>query len=64
MKNKEIARLEKKLSKIREDHIDMSRVYGSELCAGDMIRKEKLIEKQIEELKKEEQNENQTRLCK
>ena len=50
---KKIAKLEKQLREMREDHMDASRIYGSELCAADMINKERLIEKQIEELKNE-----------
>lgn len=51
VKNK-IEKLEEKLSLMREDHIKLWEVYGSELCAGEMIKKEDALERKIEKLKK------------
>jgi flavodoxin len=50
---KTIEQLEKELAKMIEHHRSASEIYGSELCAGDMIRQEEELEKQIRKLKAE-----------
>lgn len=42
----------KELEEIKQLHSSLSESYGSELSAGDMIRKEEFLKKEIEELKK------------
>lgn len=51
---KTIEELEKDLIKLREYHRSAWDTYGSELCAGDMIRQEENLEKQIQKLKEDE----------
>jgi len=51
--NKTIEELEKELAEMKEYHRSASNTYGSELCAGDMIRQEEELEKQIRKLKTE-----------
>ncbi len=52
--------MEKTLSELEKDLEDLKRMnksawetYGSELCAGDMIRQENKLEEQIKTLKEE-----------
>jgi len=47
----EIKKLEKELADLKSTHRSCWDTYGSELCAGDMIREEEKIEKKIEQLK-------------
>jgi hypothetical protein len=51
MKDKTIEELEKELKEMKESHRSMWDTYGSELCAGDMIRQEEKLEKKIMKLK-------------
>ena len=52
MKNKKtIEQLEKELEDLKTSHRSQWDTYGSELCAGDMIRQEEELEKQIRKLK-------------
>ena len=44
----------RKLRKLQKYHKSASENYGSELCAGDMIAKEKKLEKEIKKLEKED----------
>ena len=53
MKKKTIEELEKELKDLRKYHRSISETYGSELCAGDMIRQEEELEKKIRKLKVE-----------
>jgi hypothetical protein len=48
---KTIKQLEKELKEMKESHKSLWDTYGSELCAGDMIRQEKELEKEILKLK-------------
>ena len=48
---KTIEELEKELSELRNSHVSQWDTYGSELCAGDMIRQEEELEKKIANLK-------------
>ena len=50
--SKTIEELEKELEKMKESHRSMWDTYGSELCAGDMIRQEEKLEKEILKLKR------------
>lgn len=50
-KEKTVEELEKELERMRESHRSLWDTYGSELCAGDMIRQEKNLESEIEKLK-------------
>jgi len=48
MKNKKtIEELEKELEDLKTSHRSQWDTYGSELCAGDMIRQEEELEKEI-----------------
>ena len=49
--SKTLEELEKELAELKESHSSMWDTYGSELCAGDMIRQEEKLEKEIEKLK-------------
>lgn len=53
MKKKTIEELEKELEDLKTSHRSQWDIYGSELCAGDMIRQEEELEKQIRKLKTE-----------
>ena len=54
MKNKKtIEQLEKELEDLKASHRSQWDTYGSELCAGDMIRQEEELEKQIRKAKVE-----------
>ena len=44
---KTIEELEQELVELKEQHKSMWDTYGSELCAGDMIRKEEELENEI-----------------
>jgi hypothetical protein len=46
--------LEKALEDMRASHRSQWDTYGSELCAGDMIRQEEELEKKIRKLKESE----------
>ena len=50
MKNK-LKNLEKELKELKRYNHDTWNTYGSELCAGDMIREEEKLEKKINNLK-------------
>lgn len=52
--SEKLHKLEQKLANLKRSHQDSWDIYGGELCAGDMIRKEEELEKEIEELKKKE----------
>jgi hypothetical protein len=52
--SREIEKLEQELAGLRKYHRDAWDMYGSELCAGDMTRKEERLEKQIVDLKKKQ----------
>jgi len=52
--NVQIKLLEKELQEMREYHSDIWNTYGSELCSGDMERKEKQLEDKIEKLKNDQ----------
>lgn len=47
-----IDRLKIELSELRESNLESWKTYGSELCAGDMISKEKKLEDEIKNLEK------------
>jgi hypothetical protein len=52
MKNKKtLEQLEKELKEMKESNRSMWNTYGSELCAGDMIRQEDELEMKILKLK-------------
>ena len=51
---KTLQQLEKKLKELRDYHTSIWDIYGSELCAGDMIKQEEKLEKEIEKLKLKE----------
>lgn len=48
---KTINELEQELVDLKESHKSMWNTYGSELCAGDMIRKQDELQRKIEKLK-------------
>jgi len=50
-KEKTIEELEKELEELKATHRSLWDTYGSELCAGDMIRQEEKLEKEILKLK-------------
>ena len=50
-KEKTIEELEKELEEMKASHRSLWDTYGSELCAGDMIRQEEKLEKEILKLK-------------
>jgi len=50
-KEKTIEELEKELEELKASHRSIWDTYGSELCAGDMIRQEEKLEKEILKLK-------------
>jgi hypothetical protein len=49
-----IEKLEQKLANMRAHHRDAWDMYGSELCAGEMIKKEEEFQKEIEDLRKKQ----------
>jgi hypothetical protein len=51
MNKKTIEELEKELEDLKTSHRSQWDTYGSELCAGDMIRQEEELEKKIREAK-------------
>ena len=51
-KEEKIKKLESDLSILKKYNSEIWNTYGSELCAGDMIRKEEELENKINELKK------------
>ena len=53
--SKRLEILEKALEDMKSSHRASMEVYGSELCAGDMISKEEELEKKIKKLKDEEE---------
>jgi len=50
VKAEKIEELKKELQKLKTMHKEMWDNYGSELCAGDMHRKEKDLEDRIDKL--------------
>lgn len=54
MKNKTKEKLMKTLVEMRKSHKESWDVYGSELCAGEMIKKEELLEDKIKKIENEE----------
>lgn len=48
---KKILELEQQLSELKEMHAAQWYNYGSELCSGDMIKKEEKLENEINDLK-------------
>jgi hypothetical protein len=48
---KTITQLLRELNELRKENLEVWKVYGSELCAGDMFAKEKNLEVKIEMLK-------------
>lgn len=52
---KTIAELEKELLELKGYHMDIWNIYGSELCAGDMIKQEENLEREIAKLKQREE---------
>ena len=54
--NTQIKILEKSLEKMRESNRSSWDTYGSELCAGEMIREERELEEKISKLKLEEKH--------
>ena len=55
--SKRVEVLEAALEKVRESNRSLWDMYGSELCAGDMIGEERALEEQIKKLKEEENQE-------
>jgi len=49
---KTVEQLEKELKDLQEYHNSIWQTYGSELCAGEMLHKEKYLQDQINKLKK------------
>jgi hypothetical protein len=49
-----IEELESELESLKESHRSLWDMYGSELCAGDMIGQETFLEEKIKKLKEEE----------
>ena len=47
----EIVKLEKQLDKLKRHNRDSWEIYGSELCAGDMFKKEEELQEKINKLK-------------
>lgn len=45
--------IKNELAKLRAENASMWATYGSELCAGEMIREEKKLEEKLIQLKKE-----------
>lgn len=54
--SKRLEILERSLAKVKEKNRSLWDTYGSELCAGEMIEEERVIEEKIKHLKKETQN--------
>lgn len=54
MKEKTIEELEQELKEMKDSHRSLWDTYGSELCAGDMIRQEEKLENDIARLKERE----------
>ena len=48
----DIEKLEKELAEMQENHKSAWATYGSELCAGEMQEKERVLEERIKALKK------------
>ena len=48
----QIREAEARLAQMREGHVDAWSIYGSELCAGDMLRQEHEIEDEIAALRR------------
>jgi hypothetical protein len=55
MNKKTVKELEKELADLRDYNRSAWDVYGSELCAGDMIAQEERLEKQIAKQKEEDE---------
>lgn len=54
---KTVEQLEKELTELKASHKSQWDTYGSELCAGDMIRQEEKLEKEISKLKEIQETE-------
>ena len=54
--SKKLQILENALAEMKRNHSASWEVYGSELCAGDMIGKEAELERKIKKLKEEEES--------
>lgn len=54
--SKKLESIKKSLENLKRHHRDSWDIYGSELCAGDMIRQEEELEKEIAKLEKEEKS--------
>lgn len=48
-----IESLERALDNMKSLHLKMAKEYGSELCAGDMLKQEAKLQEEIDELKAE-----------
>jgi len=57
--SKRLEILEKALAGLKETHRSAWDIYGSELCAGEMIAQEEKLEKKIKALKKLEEGEKE-----
>jgi len=60
MKKKTLEELEKELADLKASNSSQWDTYGSELCAGDMIRQEENLEKEIVKLKERERLKEKT----
>ena len=58
--SKRLEVLETALENLRESNRSAWDMYGSELCAGDMIGQEKALEEKIKKLKEESNDEIQS----
>lgn len=56
MEEKTIEELEQQLINLKELNKSAWNTYGSELCAGEMLKNERKLEKEIEELKIKEKD--------
>ena len=51
----ELEELKQELRELEESNMALWEIYGSELCAGDMERKERILQEQIDKLEREEE---------
>ena len=58
--SKTIEELESELEELKGSNRSLWDMYGSELCAGDMIGQEQALEEKIKKLKEEENDEIQS----
>lgn len=49
----QIKEKEQALTSMRSYHMSLWNDYGSELCAGDMVKQERKLQEEIDELKKQ-----------